>query len=182
MENADPPPILPVKKERMPPHLVAIIILAALGYLGLNIGIWLYARNRPEVSQPIKSSETVIQTPSVHPSPTAVPLASTGRYEFTVSAGGGKSVLVLAGVLDPVDPPMGGKQDFEVTTVKEAEDVVILVTTDTKEKTIRLTKDRQKPNRWRGSWELDDSYLTKYSLNVQGTVNGTMLVVPITFR
>lgn len=160
---------------------IAIIVLAIIGYVALNLGIWLYAKNKSAKPQITTQPGAVNQPPSALLSPTVPPLASKGRYKFTVSAGG-KPTLITAGILNPVDPPMDGSQEFEVTTVEGAKDVSIVLKTDTKEKTQPLIRDPQKPNVWRGAWVLDDTYFYLYTLEVQGTVNGSMLTIPIMFR
>lgn len=169
-------------KEQKRLVFIATAVFVTIGYLALNIGIWLYAKNRSSKLETDSTSAAVNQSPTASPTPTVPPLSSKGTYKFTVSAGGDTPGLITSGVLNPVDPPLGGKQEFEVTTAEGAENVVITLTTDTKEETIPLTKDSQKPNSWRGSWNLDDSYLYKYTLKVQGTVNGNTRSVPIMFR
>jgi len=185
MENVDPPSqFFQEKKEQKKTLSTLSVGLIAIGYIALIFGIWLYAKDSSQKPPLALSSETFILPHSVTPTPTMVPFvvkstSSNGMYEFAILAGGDTPAPISGGALNPVDPPMGGKQNFEVTTIKGAKNVTITLTTDTKEKTIRLTKDRQQPNLWRGAWNVDDSYHLTYILQVQGTVNGATFDVPI---
>ncbi len=161
--------------------IIAIGSAVVILYVALNIGIWLYARNKSAAPQSSQPQITENQSPTASPTPTIVPLSSKGKYKFSVSAGG-KPGLITSGILNPVDPPMGGTQEFEVTAVPGATALSVVLKTDTKESPQTLTPDPQNPNIWRGSWTLNDTYSYVYTLNVKGTVNGNSLEIPIMFR
>lgn len=163
--------------------LIIIGALIVILYIGLNVGIYMYSKTMKQKSGgnlPGSTVTSALQT--VTPTPTPAPLNSKGIYEFTVSTGGGKKGLITRGKLNPVDPPAGGKQEFDVTASKGAENLKVILKTDTKEKTIPLTKDAAKPDVWRGSWTMDDTYFYVYTVNVNGSLDGKEVNFPITFR
>lgn len=116
------------------------------------------------------------------PTPTPRPLTSKGVYKFSIMGGEGKQGLIKGGVITPVDPVFGGKQEMELTVTTGAQRIYVILLTDTKEKKVALTKDPSKPDVWRGSWTMDDTYSYIYTLTVQGTIGGDVVTVPIMFR
>jgi len=177
--------------------IIGVGILVVIFYIAFNIGIWIYAKNTKKVTHLAIKNEvrqetppnvvkspipTKQSTPTITPTPTPSQLTSKGVYDFSVSAGAGTQTLITGGTLDPVDPPIGGKQNFEVRAAAQATNLYITLKTDTKEKKVTLSKDPVKPDTWRGSWTMDDTYLYIYTVRVFGSINGKGMNHPIMLR
>jgi len=156
--------------------LIFVGSVVLIGYIGLNIFVYQYAKKTK------KNEPTLAMNTQVLPTPTPLPLTSAGVYQFSISGGSEGPKLISKGVLNPVDPPVGGQQNLEVTTVNGAEHIVAIIKTDTKEKTIALSKSGSNPTVWQGSWTMDDQYSYIYTIEVKGSVGGKETVLPITFR
>jgi len=184
-ENSVPSPIsssITPKPSKKRMFIIAGIVIVVL-YVILNIGIFSYVRSSKKISYGGRAQ--VVRDASVKsstPTPTPHPLTSKGLYKFSISAGKEKPTIMTKGMINPIDPEIGGKQDLELTAVSGAKNLTATLTTDTKKQTVLLTKDPEKPDVWKGSWIMDDTYSYIYTLNVSGTVGGNEVNFPFMFR
>lgn len=154
--------------------LAAVIVLALVFLTLLSLILMPYlngGKNGDTANKLIgkSSSQGVISSSNVPPAETPIPyILPSGIQTYNFSHGKDvKGPKIRTVAIDPLDPEKGATQTFTIDLESESPvtSATIVVITDHKERNIRLelTKGDSLKGVYQGSWQVDDSFDTKYA-------------------
>lgn len=150
------------------------------------IGSGYYSYGMFRTPQPTKQniSMTSSRAPLITPTPRSIP---HGPKRFSVGQSDKKVPQFSNGTIDPYDPEMGGTQSITISLQhsQPISTVTLKLKTDHKiSEAYPLTLSEGTPTNgvWKGTWQINDTYLYTYGIVLQAVSNTTTASVEITMR
>jgi hypothetical protein len=188
-------PVLPAKPAPEKPlrtkskWWIPLIIIFILLYGAFNVGVYIYSIDTRQLgSKLINLVHPPATTPTPIPSPTPTPRPIPhGPMNFTSSQSDTTVPQLREGHIDPYDPARGTTQTVTITvkhTAPVTNVTAVLKTDHTKTPSIPFTliSGTATDGTWKGSWQVTDSYLYTYILELRATSGTKTGTVGITLR
>jgi hypothetical protein len=183
-------PIPNKPKRTRPAWLIPLLIVFLLLYIAFNVGVLMYS----EKTGIFATKLAQIFHPGPSPTPTAIPSPTPtprpiphGPMDFTSSQSDTTVPQLREGHIDPYDPARGSTQTVTITVKHSApvtQVTAVLKTDHTKTPSIPFTliSGTATDGTWKGSWQVTDSYLYTYILELRATSGTKTGTVGITLR